>query len=147
MAAVGGAAPPAAAVAQSTETEWTAFLDQLRDEAEIDDFIENLGQDLVGSEILREAEFGKKPSMLQKSKLKTKLRGSKIFVGDIEADASWKNKKFAHWQRGGAAGRERAAGADQRYHYAYDGGGACALQPGGAVGAVAGKPAGGWSGG
>ena len=49
MAAVPGAAPAAAAAAQSTETEWTAFLDQLRDEAEIDDFIENLGQDLVGS--------------------------------------------------------------------------------------------------
>ena len=72
MAAVGGAAPAAAAAAQSTETEWTTFLDQLRDQAEIDDFIENLGQDLVGSEILREAEFGKKPSMLQKSKLKAR---------------------------------------------------------------------------
>jgi hypothetical protein len=102
MAAVLGAAPAAAAAAQSTETEWTAFLDQLRDEAEIGDFIENLGQDLVGSEILREAEFGKKPSMLQKSKLKAKLRGSKIFVGDIEADASWKNKQEQWWDEHGS---------------------------------------------
>ena len=103
MAAAGAAALVGMAGAQqSTEAEWSAFLDQLRDQAEIDDFIENLGQDLVGSEILREADFGKKPSMLQKSKLKTKLRGSKIYVGDIEADASWKTKKEQWWDEHGS---------------------------------------------
>ena len=41
----------------STADEISAFLDQLSGEAEIHDFIDNLGQDLVASSILREAEF------------------------------------------------------------------------------------------
>ena len=57
----------------SSEAEVTAFLDELRDTALIHNFIENLGQDLVSTGVLREAEFGKKPGMLQLAKLKIRL--------------------------------------------------------------------------
>ena len=70
---------------QSTADEISAFLDQLSGQAEINDFIDNLGQDLVASGILRKAEFSPKPGMLQIAKLRTKFRDSKIFVGDVEA--------------------------------------------------------------
>ena len=49
------------AAVQSTEAEIAQFLDCLRDDAGIRDFIPNLGQDLVASGVLREAEFGKQP--------------------------------------------------------------------------------------
>eukprot|EP01048_Picozoa_sp_COSAG05_P040575 COSAG05_NODE_20873_length_276_cov_0.587571_1_plen_52_part_01 len=50
------------AVAVSTEAEIELFLETLRQDAGISDFIANLGQDLVASGVLREAEFGKQPS-------------------------------------------------------------------------------------
>ena len=37
----------AALAQQSNAVEWSAFLDQLRQDAQIEDFIENLGQDLA----------------------------------------------------------------------------------------------------
>ena len=56
------AAGHAGAVApQSGEAEWNTFFQQLHSAAEITDFIENLGLDLVGSEVLPESQFGKKP--------------------------------------------------------------------------------------
>ena len=45
---------------QSTAGEITAFLDQLAGQAEITDFIQNLGRDLVASGVLRAEEFDKR---------------------------------------------------------------------------------------
>ena len=92
------------AAVQSTEAEIAQFLDCLRDDAGIRDFIPNLGQDLVASGVLREAEFGKQPSRLQLSKLKTKLKESKIYVGDIDTDAAWQAKPDDWWDRLGFKG-------------------------------------------
>ena len=78
---------------QSTAGEITAFLDQLARQAEITDFIQNLGRDLVASGVLRAEEFDKNPGMLQVAKLKNKLRESKIYVGDVEAGAVWKDQR------------------------------------------------------
>ena len=52
--------------------------------------------------MLRAEEFDKTPGMLQVAKLKTKLRDSKIYVGDIEAGAEWKTKKADWWDQHGA---------------------------------------------
>jgi hypothetical protein len=65
----------------SSEAEVTAFLDELRDTALIHNFIENLGQDLVSTGVLREAEFGKKPGMLQLAKLTIRFKQSGIQRG------------------------------------------------------------------
>ena len=46
---------------QSTAGEITAFLDQLARQAEITDFIQNLGRDLVASGVLRAEEFACQP--------------------------------------------------------------------------------------
>ena len=87
---------------ESTPDEIKAFLEQLAAQAEITDFIQNLGRDLVASGVLRAEEFDKTPGMLQVAKLKTKLRDSKIYVGDIEAGAEWKTKKADWWDQHGA---------------------------------------------
>ena len=87
---------------QSTAGEITAFLDQLAGQAEITDFIQNLGRDLVASGVLRAEEFDKNPGMLQVAKLKNKLRESKIYVGDVEAGAEWKDQKENWWDQHGA---------------------------------------------
>ena len=42
---------------QSTADEITAFLDQLARQAQITDFIQNLGRDLVASGVLRTEEL------------------------------------------------------------------------------------------
>ena len=87
---------------ESTPDEIKAFLEQLAAQAEITDFIQNLGRDLVASGVLRAEEFDKTRGMLQVAKLKTKLRDSKIYVGDIEAGAEWKTKKADWWDQHGA---------------------------------------------
>ena len=87
---------------ESTPGEIKAFLEQLAVQAGITDFISNLGRDLVASGVLRAEEFDKTPGMLQVAKLKTKLRDSKIYVGDIEAGAEWKTKKADWWDQHGA---------------------------------------------
>ena len=87
---------------QSTAGEITAFLDQLAGQAEITDFIQNLGRDLVASGVLRAEEFDKNPGMLQVAKLKNKLRESKIYVGDVEAGVVWKDQKENWWDQHGA---------------------------------------------
>ena len=85
----------------SSEAEVTAFLDELRDTALIHNFIENLGQDLVSTGVLREAEFGKKPGMLQLAKLKIRFKQSGIQVGDIPTTAEWAEKKMDWWEQHG----------------------------------------------
>ena len=87
---------------QSSAAEIAAFLAQLKNQAEVTDFMENLGQDLLGSGVLREADFGKKPTSLQLSKLKAKFRESKVYVGDVQAGAEWKDKKDEWWDEHGA---------------------------------------------
>eukprot|EP01043_Picozoa_sp_COSAG02_P008563 COSAG02_NODE_276_length_26189_cov_810.678191_8_plen_95_part_00 len=82
---------------QSTAGEITAFLDQLVGQAEITDFIQNLGRDLVASGVLRAEEFDKNPGMLQVAKLKNKLRESKIYVGDVEVGVVWKDQGHSKW--------------------------------------------------
>ena len=86
----------------STADEIGAFLDQLSGQAEIGDFIDNMGQDLVASGVLRKAEFSPKPGMLQVAKLRTKFRDSKVYVGDIEAGADWKGRQAEWWDAHGA---------------------------------------------
>ena len=86
----------------SSEAEVTAFLDELRDTALIHNFIENLGQDLVSTGVLREAEFGKRPGMLQLAKLKIRFKQSGIQVGDIPTTAEWAEKKMDWWEQHGA---------------------------------------------
>jgi PP-loop superfamily ATP-utilizing enzyme len=56
---------------ESTPDEIKAFLEQLAAQAEITDFIQNLGRDLVASGVLRAEEFDKTPGMLQVAKLKS----------------------------------------------------------------------------
>ena len=56
---------------ESSSDEIKAFLEQLAGQAEITDFIQNLGRDLVASGVLRSEEFDKTPGMLQVAKLKT----------------------------------------------------------------------------
>ena len=90
------------AVAVSTEAEIELFLETLRLDAGISDFIANLGQDLVASGVLREAEFGKQPSRLQRSKLKSKFKESKIYVGDIDTGEEWQTKPDDWWDLHGA---------------------------------------------
>eukprot|EP01046_Picozoa_sp_COSAG06_P021384 COSAG06_NODE_1605_length_8948_cov_25.421939_5_plen_597_part_00 len=87
---------------ESSSDEIKAFLEQLAGQAEITDFIQNLGRDLVASGVLRSEEFDKTPGMLQVAKLKTKLRDSKIYVGDIAAGAEWKDRKADWWDQHGA---------------------------------------------
>ena len=87
---------------ESSSDEIKAFLEQLAGQAEITDFIQNLGRDLVASGVLRSEEFDKTPGMLQVAKLKTKLRDSKIYVGDIAAGAEWKARKVDWWDQHGA---------------------------------------------
>ena len=47
---------PSHAMSHSTADEISAFLDQLSDQAEVGHFIDNLGQDLVASGVLRKAK-------------------------------------------------------------------------------------------
>ena len=56
----------------------------------------------MASGVLRAEEFYKNPGMLQVAKLKNKLRESKIYVGDVEAGAVWKDQKEGWWDQHGA---------------------------------------------
>eukprot|EP01048_Picozoa_sp_COSAG05_P025529 COSAG05_NODE_6534_length_942_cov_1.344009_1_plen_219_part_00 len=85
MAAAAGAAQ------HSTAQEIEAFLTALTRVAGITDFIENLGRDLVASGVLRKAEFSETPTRLQLSKLRAKLKESRVYVGDISTTANWKD--------------------------------------------------------
>ena len=84
-----------AAVVPPTDDEFRAFLTQVHDDVEIEDFVQIVGNDLLGAKVLSPADFGTPPNPLQVAKLTRRMRGSGIVIADIETGAEWKDKQLA----------------------------------------------------
>ena len=89
-----------AGLALSTPAEFRGFLVTLKGVAQITDFLDVLGKDLVRSGILREAEFSlKDPDRLQKAKLKARLIDSGVKIDDISTDVLFRNQPNRIFER------------------------------------------------
>ena len=101
-----------AGLALSTPAEFRGFLVSLKRDAQITDFLDVVGKDLVRSGVLREAEFSlKDPDRLQKAKLKARLIDSGVKIDDISTDVRFRNQPDDWWEEHGAllASRIQAA--------------------------------------
>ena len=101
-----------AGLALSTPAEFRGFLVALKRDAQITDFLDVVGKDLVRSGVLREAEFSlKDPDRLQKAKLKARLIDSGVKIDDISTDVLFRNQPDDWWEEHGAllASRIQAA--------------------------------------
>ena len=88
-----------AGLALSTPGEFRGFLVNLKEDAQILDFLDVVGKDLVRSGVLREAEFSlKDPDRLQKAKLKARLIDSGVKIDDISTDAFFKDQPDDWWE-------------------------------------------------
>ena len=100
MAGLGGVAPPAA-------DEFRDFLQKIKEQVQVTDFIQVVGTDLLGAKVISAADFSTPPNSLQLAKLTRRIRESGIHIADIEVGEEWSAKQDEWWEEHGALFVER----------------------------------------
>ena len=77
MAGLGGVAPPAV-------DEFRDFLQKIKEQVQVTDFIQVVGTDLLGAKVISAADFSTPPNSLQLAKLTRRIRESGIHIADID---------------------------------------------------------------
>ena len=83
----------AAMATPPTDEEFRTFLQSIKDDVGIEDFVQVVGTDLLGAKIISAADFGAPPNPLQLAKLTRRIRGSGVRIADIEVGEEWEDKQ------------------------------------------------------
>ena len=100
MAELGGVAPP-------TADEFREFLQKIKEDVQVTDFIQVVGTDLLGAKVISAADFSTPPNSLQLAKLTRRISESGIHIADIEVGQEWNAKQDEWWEEHGALFVER----------------------------------------
>ena len=64
--------------------EFRDFLQKIKEQVQVTDFIQVVGTDLLGAKVISAADFSTPPNSLQLAKLTRRIRESGIHIADIE---------------------------------------------------------------